>query len=317
MRVSHVRGHQHCAVKRRTRLEHFRYVVKWFMNHFSKNTLSVHAAHVVFFIMVSFFPFVMFFFTLLRYTPLTEESILHLLESIVPDNIRHVLGTWINEAYRQSSGTILSITVITTLWSGSKGFMGITYGLDKIYGVKNRRSWLVNRISSLMYTIAFAAILLISLIVLVYGNQILLAIDSFFSIEAPLFIGIFSLRSILGFTLFFLFFLLLYMFIPDRKPKAKEEVPGALFTSVLWILFSYLFSIYIDYFTNFSSVYGSLTYIVLFMLWMYVCMDILFLGALINRFLADGNVLIQRKPKKANSSKDETARQLRISTPSK
>ena len=107
------------------------------------------------------------------------------------------------------------------------------------------------------------------------------------------------------------------MFIPDRKPKAKEEVPGALFTSVLWILFSYLFSIYIDYFTNFSSVYGSLTYIVLFMLWMYVCMDILFLGALINRFLADGNVLIQRKPKKANSSKDETARQLRISTPSK
>lgn len=278
-------------------LEHFRYVLKWFMNRFSKNTLSVHAAHVVFFVIVSFFPFIMFFFTLLRYTPLTEDSMLHLLESVVPGSINDVLGTWINEAYRQSSGTILSITVITTLWSGSKGFMGITYGLDKIYGVKNRRNWLVNRFSSLMYTVAFAAILLISLIVLVYGNQILIAIDSFFSIETPLFIGIFSLRSILGFTIFFLFFLLMYMFIPDRKPNVKEEVPGALFTSVLWILFSYLFSIYVDYFTNFSSVYGSLTYIVLFMLWMYVCMDILFLGALINRFLADGNVLFPKKIK--------------------
>lgn len=278
-------------------MEHFRYVLKWFINHFSKNTLSVHAAHVVFFIIVSFFPFIMFFFTLLRYTPLTEESILHLLEAVVPGSISSLLGTWINEAYRQSSGTILSITVITTLWSGSKGFMGITYGLDKIYGVKNRRNWLVNRLSSLMYTVAFAAILLISLIVIVYGNQILIAIDSFFSIETPLFIGIFSLRSILGFTIFFLFFLLIYMFIPDRKPKLKDEVPGALFTSVLWILFSYLFSIYIDYFSNFSSVYGSLTYIVLFMLWMYVCMDILFLGALINRFLADGNVLIPKRIK--------------------
>lgn len=283
-------------------MEHFRYVLKWFINHFSKNTLSVHAAHVVFFIIVSFFPFIMFFFTLLRYTPLTEESILHLLEAVVPGSINNVLGTWINEAYRQSSGTILSITVITTLWSGSKGFMGITYGLDKIYGVKNRRNWLVNRLSSLMYTVAFAAILLISLIVIVYGNQILIAIDSFFSIETPLFIGIFSLRSILGFTIFFLFFLLMYMFIPDRKPKVKEEIPGALFTSVLWILFSYLFSIYIDYFSNFSSVYGSLTYIVLFMLWMYVCMNILFLGALINRFLADGNVLIPKRIKPTSLS---------------
>lgn len=141
-------------------------------------------------------------------------------------------------------------------------------------------------------------ILLISLIVLVYGNKILLAIDSYFSIETPLFIGIFSLRSILGFAIFFLFFLLLYSFIPDRRPKIKEEIPGALFTSVLWMLFSYLFSIYVDYFTNFSSVYGSLTYIVLIMLWLYVCMDILFTGALINRFLAEGNVFFIKREKR-------------------
>ena len=279
-------------------MKHLQFVLKWFMNKFSENTLSVHAAHVVFFVMVSFFPFVMFFFTLLKYTPLTEDSLIRLLDAVVPSSISQILTTWINEAYHQSSGTILSITVITTLWSGSKGFMGITYGLDKIYNVKNRRNWLVNRLSSLLYTLAFTGILLVSLIVLLYGNRILLAIDSFFSIETPLFIGIFSLRSFLGFTISFLFFLLLYMFIPDRKPNVKEEIPGAMFTSVLWILFSYLFSIYIDYFTNFSSIYGSLTYIVLFMLWLYVCMNILFFGALINRFLAEGNILFKKSKRK-------------------
>ena len=279
-------------------MKHLQFVLKWFMNKFSENTLSVHAAHVVFFVMVSFFPFVMFFFTLLKYTPLTEDSLIRLLDAVVPSSISQILTTWINEAYHQSSGTILSITVITILWSGSKGFMGITYGLDKIYNVKNRRNWLVNRLSSLLYTLAFTGILLVSLIVLLYGNRILLAIDSFFSIETPLFIGIFSLRSFLGFTIFFLFFLLLYMFIPDRKPNVKEEIPGAMFTSVLWILFSYLFSIYIDYFTNFSSIYGSLTYIVLFMLWLYVCMNILFFGALINRFLAEGNILFKKSKRK-------------------
>lgn len=279
-------------------MKHLQFVLKWFMNKFSENTLSVHAAHVVFFVMVSFFPFVMFFFTLLKYTPLTEDNLIRLLDAVVPSSISEILTTWINEAYHQSSGTILSITVITTLWSGSKGFMGITYGLDKIYNVKNRRNWLVNRLSSLLYTLAFTGILLVSLIVLLYGNRILLAIDSFFSIETPLFIGIFSLRSFLGFTIFFLFFLLLYMFIPDRKPNMKEEIPGAMFTSVLWILFSYLFSIYIDYFANFSSIYGSLTYIVLFMLWLYVCMNILFFGALINRFLAEGNILFKKNKRK-------------------
>lgn len=279
-------------------MKHYQFIVKWFMRKFNENTLSVHSAHVVFFIIVSLFPFVMFFFTLLKYTPLTEESIIRILDSVAPGGIGKILSTWVNEAYRQSSGTIISITAITTLWSGSRGFMGISYGLDKIYGVKNQRNWLFNRLSSLLYTVAFAVILLISLIVLVYGNKILLAIDSFLSIETPLFIGIFSLRSILGFSIFFLFFLLVYSFIPDRRPKIKEEVPGALFTSVLWILFSYIFSIYIDYFTNFSSVYGSLTYIVLFMLWMYINMDILFVGALVNRFLAEGNELLSRKTKK-------------------
>lgn len=268
------------------------------MKKFNENTLTIHSAHVVFFLMVSFFPFVMFFFTLLKYTPLSEENIIRVLETLVPGSISDILSLWITEAYRQSSGTIISVTVITTLWSGSKGFLGITYGLDKIYGAENKRNWFLKRLSSLIYTIAFAGILLISLIVIVYGNRILLTISSYLSIETPLFIGIFSLRSVLGFSIFFLFFLLLYTFIPDRKTKMKKEIPGALFTSVLWILFSYIFSIYIDYFTNFSSVYGSLTYIVLIMLWLYICMDILFVGALINRFLADGNVLIPRKAKK-------------------
>ena len=73
------------------------------MNKFSENTLSVHAAHVVFFVMVSFFPFVMFFFTLLKYTPLTEDSLIRLLDAVVPSSISQILTTWINEAYHQSS----------------------------------------------------------------------------------------------------------------------------------------------------------------------------------------------------------------------
>ncbi len=253
---------------------------------FSQKTLSVHSAHVVFFVMVSFFPFIMFFFTLLQHTPIEENSLLYIIETILPTNISSILANWIEEAYEKSSGTLLSVTVISMVWAGSKGFMGITYGLDKIYDGTIKRNWFYSRIHSFFYTILFAIILIISLIVLVYGNKIFLALDSFFGIEAPWFIGFVSLRSILGFGIFFLYFLLLYTYVPNRKGSLKEEIPGALFTAIMWIVCSYIFSIYIDNFSNFTSVYGSLTYIVLFMLWMYLCVNILFIGALLNRYLS-------------------------------
>lgn len=257
----------------------------WIKREFNRKTLSVHAAHVVFFVMVSFFPFVMFFFSLLQHTPLMEEQLLHIMELYLPGSFNRVLASWIQEAYAKSSGTLLSVSVIATLWSGSKGFIGVTLGLDKIYGSSTPKKWLRKRMESLFYTLSFTGILLISLIVFVYGSKILTAIDSHSPIDFPWYIGISSLRPVMGFTIFFLFFLLMYCYVPGRKAVVKREIPGSFFTSSMWIIFSYLFSIYIDNFNDFSSIYGSLTYIVLFMLWMYICINLLFVGALINQYL--------------------------------
>ena len=153
--------------------------------------------------------------------------------------------------------------------------------------------------------------LVLSLIVIVFGNQILLIIDSFFSIGTPLFIGIFSLRSIAGFAIFFFYFLLLYTFVPhhDERPHLRNYVSGALFTSITWILFSNLYSIYIDSFSNYSSLYGSFTSIALFMLWLYVCVSLLFVGALINRFHIDGYSLFSPKSKNKIKNQFETLKE--------
>lgn len=189
--------------------------------------------------------------------------------------------------------------------------MGITYGLNRIGGTKQKGNWFFNRFLSFLYTLIFAAMLVLSLIVIVFGNQILLIIDSFFSIDTPLFIGIFSLRSIAGFAIFFFYFLLLYTFVPhhDERPHLRNYVSGALFTSITWILFSNLYSIYIDSFSNYSSLYGSFTSIALFMLWLYVCVSLLFVGALINRFHIDGYSLFSPKSKNKIKNQFETLKE--------
>lgn len=257
----------------------------WFIKKFNEHRVSIHAAQVAFFIMVSLFPFLMFLITLLQYTPLSENVIFAVIESIIPGNLSSIVMNWLRESYAAASGTILSITVITTLWAGSKGFSSIAYELDCIYEVPNRRNLIIRRLLSLVETVVFTLMIIFSLILLVYGNQIVQMINRFFPFLSNLKIIIFILRSSVSFLIFVFYFQCMYRFIPNRKSSFREELPGAGLSAFLWIAFSYLYSVYIDYHSSFSSVYGSLTYMVLLMLWMYVCIIIIFLGAMLNQYM--------------------------------
>ena len=84
-----------------------------------------------------------------------------------------------------------------------------------------------------------------------------------------------------------LFFTLMFMTLPGRKTSFFAELPGSILASAGWLGFSYLFSFYIDNFSNYSATYGSLTAIVLCMLWFYSCMYIMFIGAEINQVLSN------------------------------
>ena len=82
--------------------------------------------------------------------------------------------------------------------------------------------------------------------------------------------------------LLILFFLLTYMHVPNRKSKMRYEFPGAVFSTAVWLLYSWAFSFYIDNFAQYSVTYGSLATIVIFILWLYGTMNIVFIGAEIN-----------------------------------
>lgn len=260
-------------------------IILWFIKKFDRDRVSIHAAQAAFFVLVSIIPFLMFLITLMQYTPLTEDFIMNSIRNIVPGNLGQFVDGLLQESYQAASGTVLSVTVIATLWAGSKGFWGIVYELDKIYVVKNQRNLFICRIQSIFYTTVFTVMIIASMIVLVYGNQIVLWLSKEFPYLSYVHIIVFWLRSAVSFLLFTIFFLFLYRFVPNRKSTFRDELPGAVFAAFLWITFSYLYSIYIDYYSTFTSVYGSLTYLVLLMLWLYFCMIILFYGAMLNQYL--------------------------------
>jgi membrane protein len=133
--------------------------------------------------------------------------------------------------------------------------------------------------------------LVITLSILVFGNQLFLWIQGKIPVLSELALFIISIRTIVGLCLLTLFFLLLYVVIPNRKTRVFQELPGAFISAVGWMGFSYLFSYYVDNMGNYTNTYGSLTAVVIFMLWFYFCMYILFIGAEINVVLYSGDLV--------------------------
>ena len=262
-----------------------------FLDISAKDELPIYAAQASFFIMISSLPLIMLIVSLLQFiAPITEQDLLNVLMGITPDPLHTFIAGVCQELFHKSAGTIIPITVIFTLWTASKGILGVEQGLSRIAHSLESRGFLKRRLVCYFYTIVFIILIIFSLGLLVFGNSIQLFLERIFPWLSRITGTIISLRTLLALGILVFFFTLMYTYLPSRRadgtrPPLFSQLPGAIFSTAGWMLFSYGFSIYIDNFTSYSYIYGSLTAIVLLMLWLYFCMYIVFLGAEINKYL--------------------------------
>ena len=108
--------------------------------------VSAFSAQAAFFIIISFFPFIMFLLSIVPFLSLKESTILNLATQIFPNAFNSLIVLVITEVYRKvNSGTLISITVITALWSAGKGFLAIMKGLNSVYGIQETRKSIILR----------------------------------------------------------------------------------------------------------------------------------------------------------------------------
>ncbi len=256
---------------------------------FARDEMTVYAAQASFFIIIAAFPFIMLLMTLIQLTPhITKASLLQLLIAIIPSNLKmdSIIVTVVDNLYTNSPVTMLSVTAITALWSASKGVLSIERGLNRVFGQEKRRNYFVTRVICAGYTIVFMVISILTLILLVLGSSIQSFMNRHFPILAEITQYILAFRTMFIFIMT-MFFAVLYTYVPSKKQSFRKQLPGAGFSTLGWICFSFGFSIYFTHFNNFSVMYGSLTAIVLMMLWLYACICILFLGAEINYYYSE------------------------------
>jgi membrane protein len=267
--------------------------------------IAAYSAQAAFFIIISFFPFIMLLLSVVQYLPIGKGMMMSFFIETFPDAVNSMIISVIDEIYHTSSSrTVISVTAITTLWSAGKGFLAVMRGLNSVYEINETRKYVFLRATSAFYTLAFAIMVIASIVLFVFGNQLYLWIEQKIPVLKDTALIIISLRTIVGLITLVIFFLFIYLVIPNRKTKLMNELPGALLCAGGWMGFSYAFSYYIDNFSNYASMYGSLTAIVLFMLWMYFCMYILFLGAEFNLLFENKSLVKKLKHLLHNTFKE-------------
>lgn len=246
-----------------------------------KMHIPVYASHASFFITLSAFPMLLLLVSILRYTGISVDALTELLEGIIPSALIPFVKKQIFSAYQSTTGTLLSLSALMALWSSSRGIYGLRNGLNSVYGVSENRGWFYTRVVSVGYTFAFLIVLLLTLVLHVFGTTLLQLVPEGWAFFARILNQRFFLLLILQTVVF----TAMYMVLPNRRNPLFDSFPGAVLSSIGWLILSDLYSRYVENFSGYANVYGSIYAVALSMLWLYCCVSILFYGGALNVYL--------------------------------
>lgn len=248
----------------------------------SKKNISAFASSTAFFLFLSLIPALMLLCSILPYTPVTEANLMNAARQITPEAMHALVTSIIADVYDKSIG-IISVTAIATLWSAGKGVLALLRGLNAVNDVEENRNYLLLRLAACLYIVLLLAAVLLSLLIMVFGNSIIGLIEDIIPQTSYLFDLLLHFRSLFVWAVLTVVIALMYAYVPGTRQGFKMQLPGAVFAAVAWSVMTWAFSIYIDVFNGFTT-YGNLTTIIILMLWLYAAMYIIMAGAYMNRY---------------------------------
>lgn len=281
----------------------FRLIVL-FSDKVNRDNIGAHAANAAFFIFVSIIPILILLCSVLPFTPITQEDIMNMMREMFPNDVEPLVTSMVEEVYDKTVA-VVSMAAIVTIWAAGKGMLAILRGLNAVQEVHETRNYFLLRLWASVYTIFFLIGILFSLIVGVFGNSLMRRIYEAFPAVHKVLKIFMPFRYLVMIVFFTVVLALIYTLVPNRKNHFWMKVPGAIISAIGWSGFSWVFSFYIDQFAN-IGMYGSLTTIVVAMLWLYCNMSILFFGDEVNSFLQPlFQVIYRNRRKKREERKKE------------
>ncbi len=255
------------------------------------------AAQIGFFTLMSAFPFVILFMQLIRIAPVSQESILFLVDSTFPSYILTTVHGILQEVYSTSFG-LVPLTIITMLWTTSKVMHAMAAGLDALCTTERPRNWFVVRGWSLLCTLLLAFVLVLIAGTVVVWRPFRTLLIRYRPPGVSLSGYSNFTRSIYTIVVGTLALTVLYKVLPRRHLRFTDQLPGAFLGMLGVYFFSIFVAVYVDKFNGFSA-YGSLTILTLIMFWLYFSSYIVMIGAAVNEVMREDRLAAAARAEEA------------------
>lgn len=240
------------------------------------------ASQLAYNLLLAMFPFIIFLFTLVGYSSVNSRDIMNILRDFIPKDAYLLVQKTVREIADTKNSGLLSLSIVFAVWSAASGINAVIKGVNKAYNEKESRGFIKVQLISIIFTIAFAFVTMLTVVLLVLGQVNGYFLIKFFGYSNYFGFVWYILRFVIIMAIMILIFSGLYIYGPCKRHSFKKVLPGSVFAAVGWIVASLGFSFYVNNFGNYASVYGSIGAVIVLMLWLLLSSFMIILGGEIN-----------------------------------
>jgi membrane protein len=172
-------------------------------------------------------------------------------------------------------GTVGVLSIVIFFWGASTMFSAMSLSINRVWDIHQNRPFFIRKARELSMALSTGILFILSLV----ASAIILILRGIFGSPAEQLVIVDVSGRLIAFLLILVVFLLLYKFIPNTKTYWRYIWPGALLATILFEIARTLFIFYMDNFANYQLIYGSITSIIILLVWIYYSSFIVILGA--------------------------------------
>ena len=259
-------------------------VTIFFWKGIMNGSITTRAASLAFNFFLAFFPSIIVAFTLIPYIPIKDfqQTLMDLIEKILPPLTNTVTFTTIEDIINNPRGGLLSIRFLLALYFSTNGVNSLIVAFNASYHINESRSLIKQRVLSLMITMILSILVFISIILIIFNQSITHYIIEHGLIKVNIQNIILIGQWIIMITMLFFGISIVFYLAPAIKSKWKIISAGSIFSTVFIIMTSVLFSYYVDNFSQYNKIYGSIGTLIIILLWIYFNCITLLIGFELN-----------------------------------
>lgn len=247
-----------------------------------ESEISNTSVVVAYYLLLSLFPLLIAVGNILPYLNISPNEVLPYIAEIMPKTIFKDLEPAIQSLLTQKSSGLLSISALAALWSASQSINAMQTAMNKVYGVEQRKNFIIVRIVSLFVIILFLVAIVSVITILGLGQNILEFLQPIFHFSLDFIDTFQTLKWPVTSMGLFVIMSLIFLVVPNAKLTVRSILPGAFFATVGWMLLSQVFGLYLKYFSSKMASYQIIGSFIVLMLWLNFAATIMILGGIIN-----------------------------------